>query len=61
MLQSNSSIDSCRVTTPNSSIATNRDYPTRRNTSGMKTPNKYIQGRIGMTKNNCPLADKTNH
>jgi hypothetical protein len=60
MLQSNSSLDSYRVT-PNSSITSNRDYPTRRNTSGMKTPNKYIHGKIGMAKSNYPLADKTNH
>ena len=55
MLQSNTSIDSFRFT-PNSSVVSNRDFPTRRNTSNAKTPTKCPPPRI--TKSFAPLLEK---
>lgn len=52
MLQSNSSIDSFRIT--QSGSVSGKEYPTRRNTSGAKTPSKYLGGKMG--KSTCPLV-----
>ncbi len=54
MLHSNSSMDSFRINP--SGIISTKENPTRRNTSGAKTPSKYIVGRMG--KSTCPLVER---
>jgi hypothetical protein len=56
-MQSNTSMESFRFT-PNNSVATSlKESVGRRNTSGVKTPNKYTNQK---GKSYCPLFDKTN-